>query len=321
MTFPADHGPARDEATLAFIRGGNYQITWATITSSIPGHTASFRVFADALKVDGIELTTSSDARVKPGVYNGVRINATAAIEQQVADLLYCSLLTPKLADLLYVQRQVTLLPRPMPITSTTQGMILETLWLDDDIRKQGADPKAPKGIVQSVGKHWTISNELAKYGGSRAENYGWHFPKPTFDGRGWGAAVTPPWRLIQDMGWAHDPSHVDYSQNIVLVSRTCVVDGQPMDLRKLLVDPVLAPLASHQGPLTVLRQPGVQEFTPLVGAPPSGTQLISWNGGSGGGGSVPSPASSSGPGAGTLVVGVGLALTAGVLLAHALKA
>jgi len=40
-------------------------------------------------------------------------------------------------------------------------------------------------------------------------------------------------------------PMHTDYSQNCVLVSRDCSVDGAPPDL-------------SHKGPMHVLRQPGV---------------------------------------------------------------
>jgi hypothetical protein len=67
--------------------------------------------------------------------------------------------------------------------------------------------------------------------------------------------------RVIQGQGWAHDPSHVDYSQNCFLVHRTCKMGGADRDLADLLVDPMIAPSLSHEGVLQVLRQPGVPLF------------------------------------------------------------
>ncbi len=49
-------------------------------------------------------------------------------------------------------------------------------------------------------------------------------------------------------------------SQTCVLVHAWCEVDGSPMRLADVLTNPELAPLASCQGVMTVLRQPGVPE-------------------------------------------------------------
>src|SRR5208282_630697 len=96
-----------------------------------------------------------------------------------------------------------------------------------------------------------------------KAENYGWHFNGAKFDGQAFEPAVTPPYRVIQGQGYAHDRSHVDYSQTCVLVQRKCKVDGASMDIQQVLQSPELAKLASHEGVLRVLRQPGVTPLKP----------------------------------------------------------
>jgi hypothetical protein len=62
-----------------------------------------------------------------------------------------------------------------------------------------------------------------------------------------------------------HNINHSDYSQNVVLVDNRVIVDGNSMSLSEVLTNPELAPLASHQGVLKVLRQPGVQRIDPIV--------------------------------------------------------
>ena len=60
MNLPPLPGPARDAAILNAVRAGNYEISWGTISSTVGSHTATFRVFADALKIDGVRVTTSA---------------------------------------------------------------------------------------------------------------------------------------------------------------------------------------------------------------------------------------------------------------------
>lgn len=262
-TIPARmDDPAYAPAILEHVRAGEALVTWATVASAIPGHTATFRVFSDALRI------------------RGVRCGVSAALAQQIADLLDCRLLTPKLADLAWQARAVTLVP--YPLTQTAEDVLRMTLWttaeresalIDQAIGKSvptlppaspaspAASPPAPSpgapGLVQTVGKHWTLDNDLLTHPG-RAQNYGWHFDGASFGGSAWEPAVTAPLRVIQGRGWAHPPSHVDYSQTCVLVWRTCVVDGAQANLDAVLQSPTLAALASAQGPLRLLRQPGV---------------------------------------------------------------
>lgn len=243
LVLPPDHGPARDAAILAYIQAGDYTAELRPITSTHNGRKATFFVFSDALKI------------------HGVRVNASAKLLQQIADMLGCSLLTPKIADLAWMQRTVHLPPFPRQITSTTAGMIAHSADIDKALAKLNVPLTA---FIQTVGKIWVIDNDLLIKVG-KAENYGWHFEGPSHQGitgevcaslqKGKNGQYI---RLIQGRGWAHDMEHVDYSQIVLLMSQMCEVDGVAMNLVDLLRDPALAPLASHQGVMKVFRQPGV---------------------------------------------------------------
>lgn len=219
-------------------------IEWATITSDYNGHHAEFSVFADALKLEG------------------VRVNITATTQQKIADVLDCMFLTPRLADLMWLQREVTLLPCPQGASKdmgSTATMIKHSAAVDAQLKKLGN----PAGLKVTTGKLWVLDNDLLKLP-NRSMNYGWPFVGQTFQGSSFEPTASRLQddkgrflRLIQGKGTRHDRFHVDYSQVCVLVSLNCTVDGNPMRLNELLQDPALAPLANLGGRLEVLRQPG----------------------------------------------------------------
>jgi hypothetical protein len=227
------------------VTSGEAAPDYAELNVSGGGHDMTLLVFADALKVQGI------------------RIAVSATLEQQIADALGCLLLTPRLADLVWLARARTLLPIPGDVVARTDRQ--ESAAIDAAL----GDAPGPSQIVQTVGKHWVISNALLTHPG-RAENYGWHFPGATWGGQSWESAVTPGLRVVQGQGWAHDPTHLDYSQTCVLVHRACRVDGADRDLVDVLQDPALAPLISHEGPLRILRQPGVAQLACRLPSAPS---------------------------------------------------
>lgn len=247
--IPPTHGPARDDAILSRVTSGHFdRIDWSSVTTTDKeGTRATFLVMSDALRLDGC------------------RVPVSAKLSQQLADTLAATLLTARLADLLYLARKVTLLPSPQPIDSSTLASAQHSARIDAMI---AAAPQLGTGDVrQSVGKHWILDNDTLSHGSSSACNYGWHFPGLAFGGSTWEGAVTPGLRLIQGRGWRHDLTHDDYSQTCVLVRRDCLVDGKVTDVRDVMTSAKLAPLLSMQGAMRLVRQAGVSELPPSPAA------------------------------------------------------
>jgi hypothetical protein len=252
--LPPTNGAARDSAILSHVTSGDYTQSWATLNLG----RVQLQVSADALKI------------------GGVRINASATVQQQIADALGCLLPTPKVFDAMWLARAATLSPVTLPISSTTAAMVQASQKLDAELAALGN----PAGIVVQQ-KTWVLTNVLTT---TKAANYGF-FVIPNQPGYKWNGIGTDPCasfpmqpqlgRVIQSVGTAHDPSHVDYSQECWLMQRRCTVDGQPADLAAVLQDPALSALVSSEGPLRILRQPGVPVFACPIAAsqtpPPPG--------------------------------------------------
>lgn len=238
MTFPPDLS-SRNKYILDSIRVKQYDdVDWVPLRTSNGKHDATFYVSGDALKIDN------------------VRVNVSAQMQQQIADMLNCMLLTPKLVDLRFSQADVVLEPQPRQITSSTQAMIEQSEKIDNLLK--GKDTKGK--IISTVGKHWCIGNKLK--GSKQAMNYGWHFKSKTGSFKGIKGYLCDSKMadtyVIQPSALAHDKNHTDYSQICVLVKQDCLVDCNKMNLKDVLSDPELADLASHEGVVSVLRQPGV---------------------------------------------------------------
>jgi len=245
---------SREADLLTKIAAGDYDVDWVPVTSQAGGHTATFYVTGDAIKVDG------------------VRQMVSATLLQQIADLLDARLMTPKVADLAFAQADVRLLPMPRPITSSIEAMNDQSQKIDAAILQATGQIDGGRGkLVSTVGKTWVTDKHWAS--SPMAVNYGWHFSGPSFGGQTWSQTETgvvdprtgKPLRMIQGRGFAHDRMHQDYSQNATLVRNKVVVDGREMSWDEVLTNADLAPLASHQGPLSVLRQPGVPTYRPNV--------------------------------------------------------
>lgn len=242
-----------DPMVLGAIAAGQFDHTFVPITISAGGHTGVFRVSQDALKIEG------------------VRINASAILQQQIADALGAYLPTPRVFDQMWSQRTLTVLPCPMPINSTSEGMIAHSACIDGQLVKF---PAPTNGVIQTVGKTWVLSNKLTM---KIAMNMGWHIEKQMagvpFDP----APTLPGAHMIQSPGTWHGPSHVDYSQIVLLIAKNCMVDGQPMTFASVAQNPALAALVSHEGVLFVLRQPGAPEAVtpPSITSKPAGAGTL----------------------------------------------
>ena len=276
LGFPADL-KARDAYVLQKVKDGEYYVNWLPVTVTSGGHKITFWVSGDALKIDG------------------VRVEVSAFLQQQMADVMSrsgggVSLMTPRMVDLVFLEAYkngivVSPITRSAPPTdwvntpppkgsmTTSANMVTQSIDIDKlIIAKAGSLDAAKDKIVSTVGKVWSLSNTLPGKiadGGQAAMNYGWNmFTQPilhqNYD------PVTPaknangtPMRVFQGPGLAHNFNHQDYSQNAQFVLDDVVVDDQPMKLQALLSNPTLAPVVSHEGVMTVFRQPGV----PMVGA------------------------------------------------------
>jgi hypothetical protein len=267
MDWPKNlDSPSYAPMVLGAIAAGQFDHTFVPVTIDVGGHRGVFRVSKDALKIDG------------------VRINASAILQQQIADLLGAYLPTPKLYDQMWAQRTTTVLPCPMPINSTAAGMIAHSACVE----KQISGPT--NGIIQTVGKTWVLSNKLSL---KTAMNMGWYLEKPMagvpFDP----APTLAGAHMIQSPGTAHGPNHCDYSQVCLFVALDCVVDGRPTTFAEVAKDPSLCALVNHTGVLYTLRQPGAPELvTPpsVVAKPPGGATVALTAAGAGAGALIGGP-------------------------------
>lgn len=245
-TCPPSAGPSRDAWILEAVQAGEGEYTFVEIAiSDDANNELVVRVFAEMLKL------------------GGVRINNSARLQQQIADALYCRLMTARISDLAWLCRVMTLPPyTDSAVPTSTSAMVSKSKNIDTQIVAAGG---APAGIIYTEGKDWLIDNVLLQRTG-KAANYGWHFVGATLWGNSFSASASiPNQRVIQPVSTAHDPDHVDYSQCCRLVSRWCRYNGVWMDLDVVLQDPNLSKLVSVQGVLNVLRQPGVTEIAPVV--------------------------------------------------------
>lgn len=248
--WPAQAGGERSRLILDAIDDGDYALPWCALElADSAGNRLKLRVSCDALKIDG------------------VRVNVDAKTQQVIADKIGAVLLTPKIADEIYLASHARLDPRPRTITSSTAAMIGHSQDVDEEITERGAS-----GLLANVGKDWVISSKIFSddaITSRRAANYGWIVPPSEVavdqatGRRKWrGIGVedsqsTPSLIIIQDIGTAHDSSHTDYSQVARFAHRAAEYNGQAVDLIDVYTGnaPGTA-LVSHEGPLPDWRQP-----------------------------------------------------------------
>lgn len=229
------------------VKAGLAVFDWATITSEHKGHTLTIHVFRDAMKLPA---ETPTGKRL-------VRRMVTAIDTQQVADYLFCMMMTPKMEDLVALQAAVSI----MPMTRIDNDICANSKeWRHSDIVEQAIGGRT--GLVNTVGKSWVLTNYLADpkplpYGARTACNYGW---VNRSEGH---LAVTQPLHAWQPPAYRHNDEHKDPSQTLRLayeVAKLEYPDGQTSHvlMSDIATDPVLSYLISHEGPMRVLRQPSV---------------------------------------------------------------
>lgn len=233
----------REKYILDQVIAGNFEAAWAPLEFTADGKQVKLNVMADALKI------------------GGVRVNVSATLQQQLADIFDASLLTAQVADLMFLNAAKRVDPSPEPISSSVKSMINHSLRVDGMVGQT-------KGIIAPPGKHWILDRRIESSPG-KACNYGWHFVGTTFKGIKGYPCASPYSKtangqtvnVIQPNATAHDAKHSDYSQICQLVSQQCWVDGVEYRFSQILMNPAMAKLVISTGALRFDRQPKV----PLV--------------------------------------------------------
>jgi len=282
---------------------GQVSYEWHWLESAWNGHRLHVAVTRDAIKFNDVpnldwhrtllplaRVSTTGDFGVPGAVerYDGVRLPASAAELQTIADMLGGMLLTPRIVDLIWTSAQLRFDPvinsgKPFERRLADVNVTAAHRLIERQITEHGGDDGTK--LVSCVGKYWVLMNELAAgyangkpllYGRRTACNYGWCSSGAPRGG------VTPGVRLWQTPGFQHDNTHFDPSQTMRIMYRTgwLVPKGEPgraVDLHEVAATTAFAGLLTHDGrPLRNLRQLDVPVHPVLEGvAVPPTTESV----------------------------------------------
>ena len=188
---------------------------------------------------DTITIFVSPDYLALGDDKDWIRIPLAPKTAQDVLQAVGCVLPTPKMVDAIWQQSKIKIDPvtyqakKPGDPGMTTTGAF--KLNHDAVQRALLRNPDYKQGLlVAGQRKDVVLSNKLLEVS-DKVAIYGWHKKngKPIQ-----GLNVT-----------SHSKNYVDYSHGIRLVSRQCLVNGQPKDLGAVIIDPLLSVLL-NDGPL-----------------------------------------------------------------------
>lgn len=193
------------EAIIEAVRGGHLEYRWVDLPGA-PG----VQVFEDAGRIGGVRVPVSAETTA------AIVDILTAALGVKVSPT------TPLVEDLIYDGADIRVKPYAQNVANTAQAVPAFNASIERQIAK-ATSGRPGWGLVAGVGKSWVLSNLALEHPG-RAINYGFHWPLSTPMGRDSKGQETGPWssvdgksKVFQQPSWAHNPSHVDYSQTLRL--------------------------------------------------------------------------------------------------------
>lgn len=228
---------AREHTALNALLQGNvpsWMRTFVEVTTTFKGTDGSEHTLTMNVLPDGVTVGTDDDF---------MRMPLWPLTAQRLCDEWNCVLPTTKMVSLIWDAAQ-KMKPHPWgpPFDETMQDtgrFIIHNRWLSDEFCEAGFDHSL---LVAGHKKDIVLSKGLVAHPTSVAI-FGWH----QLDG-------TP----IQPLFLGHSNNYSDYSHLARLVSKDCTLDGEPDDFGRILQDQVLCVGVSNEGPLPILRQPGV---------------------------------------------------------------
>lgn len=231
-TLPDLPGAERDKKILDAVSSGLAYCYWLPVISEIPGYRAVFQVCDDAVRVD-----------LEDG--SRFRVQVTAKLAQQCADIIGGSLITSKISDLAYKQANVILGASPLA-ASAAMVTTARSKTYNEVVEKKRA---GKTGLIRDCGKAWILDNALAYSLG--AVNYGFYDRNAPAVGPG-------GFKMWQTVGTRHNALHTDYSQTLILMESVCELnDEKAVPIASIMKDPKLAKLINYSGVLKYTRQPG----------------------------------------------------------------
>lgn len=171
-----------------------------------------------------------------------VRIATFPTTAQKIADEWNCVLPTTKIVDIVWKNAINRLSPQPWgppydESMTSTERFVAQNKKIEDQISRLRLDrTKLTAGHKKDV----VLTNDLQRLP-NRVAIYGWH----RLDG-------SP----IQGLYLGHTIDHCDYSHEIRMVSRECVLDGKTIDIVSVLTDPNTCRSISKEGIMKIIRQP-----------------------------------------------------------------
>lgn len=221
--------PEREQVIYEQFELGNvpdFMRTPVEVQSRAGSHEASFYVMPDVLCIG-----TDDDF---------VRIPMNPMTAQKIANLFTCTLITPRMSDLIWLQSVVKLVPETMPPT----GEMSTTKWFLDHNVKIETARGGRTGLIAGHKKDVVITSALSDPAlkDRRVAIYGWH----ELDGK-----------PIQGLNpSSHGITYADYSHGIRLAALDMVCDSLAVDFVNVAADADLAALITGSGPLTYPRYP-----------------------------------------------------------------
>lgn len=167
------------------VKDGAGRFEWHYVVSEKNGYRLHVAVMRDAMKFDAMpELDWHRDREHgSTTMYDGVRLPATPAELQTIADMVGGMLLTPRVIDLIWLQAGIKFNANvnsgpPHYTIAAELGITDVHKLIEADIAKLGGDDG--NKLISCVGKYWCLINGLGTdgdkkmYGTNTACNYGW---------------------------------------------------------------------------------------------------------------------------------------------------
>lgn len=229
-SLPKKPSQAREDAIFAAVQAGKARIEWANVATEAKGFRGTVRVFARTLRI---------------GATNPVRVSVNFQTAQKICDLLGCAMMTPKVADLTRLQSVNALSAMPMSKWVQDGTMANTDRMIEYSLKLDGKLPVGDTSLTSNEGKHWVNTKRFwtETYNPPRSANYGWWSKDASSQGK-----IGPMWQTV---GLVHNWQHVDYSQQVVLMSQTMLVEGLgEVHVGSVLKHPDLCYLLNYDGPL-----------------------------------------------------------------------